>query len=365
LVKRALAALTIGAFLTLLVGVVGSSGSTVPLIIGAVFVLLGTVGFEWVQRRPRSAMAYAYIAIQLLLSFVVFGTAGAPVGGTLMLVVVVVQSVLVLPLAAVVVVVALAPLVHAGMALRDGLREGLGTLAAMVFAAVIAELLLREQRARRELAEAHGRLQEYAVQAERLATVQERNRVARDIHDGLGHALTVVQMQVKAARAVLRSDPDRSDVMLGKAELQAAEALDEVRRSVAALRDPRPVPLPDALRALVSEASAAGVPTELDVSGTARALRVEAEESLYRAAQEGLTNVRKHAQASRAELRLDYSGPDIVRLEVRDDGAGLAPPGEGGFGLLGVGERAAHVGGRMSITSGPGGGTTLSVEVPG
>jgi signal transduction histidine kinase len=99
------------------------------------------------------------------------------------------------------------------------------------------------------------------------------------------------------------------------------------------------------------------------VAGASVRLVSAAEESRLRAAQEGLTNVRKHAHASRASLLLDYTGPAAVRLEVRDDGAGLR--GGSGFGLLGVRERAAHAGGSMKIESVVGLGSTLSVEVPG
>jgi signal transduction histidine kinase len=283
---------------------------------------------------------------------------GAAVGGVLLFVVLVSQCVLLLPLPYTIAVVAAVPMVHVGMEWRAGIREGLGTFAAIVFTALLTHLLVREQRAREQL-------REYAVQAERLAAAQERNRVARDIHDGLGHALTVVQMQVKAARAVLQVDAARADGVLAKAQRQAEEALAEVRRSVAALREPRSVPLPDALRALADEMSAAGVPTSLEVCGPARGLPAAAEESLYRAAQEGLTNVRKHARATRAALALDYSRPAAVRLEVRDDGVGLADAAQGGYGLLGVRERAAHAGGEMSVESAPGHGSTLRVEVPG
>jgi signal transduction histidine kinase len=367
-VTRALAVLTVGAFLTLVVGAAGSERPAATLALGAAFGLLATFGYAWVQRRRR-VLRYAYVAVQLVLGYALFGVSGAAVGSTLLLVVLVSQSVLLLPLPAVVVVVGLIPLMHVGMSWQAGFREGLGTLAAMAFAAVVTELLRREQRARGELAEAHRRLREYAAQASRLAAAQERNRVARDIHDGLGHALTVVQMQIKAARAVLAADPARADTVLEKAQGQAEGALDEVRRSVAALRDPQPaLPLPDALKALADETSAAGVPTALDVSGPVRTLVAEAEETLYRSAQEGLTNVRKHARATRAELVLDYSLPAAVRLEVRDDGTGVAAAADGeapGFGLVGVRERAAHVGGTMSLESTPGRGATLRVEVPG
>ena len=366
---RALAVLTAAAFLTLVVGVVASGHALVSLVPGAIFAVLATVGFEWVHRRRRRAVAAVYVVVQLLLGYAAFGASHAAVGALLLLVALVCQSVLLLPLPWVAVLVAVIPLMHVGMDWRDGVREGLGTLAAVVFAAVLMTLLVREQASRAELARAHRQLQEYAAQAERLAATQERNRVARDIHDGLGHALTVVQMQVKAARAVLERDPTRADAVLAKAQRQAEEALAEVRRSVSALREPRTLALLEALKGLAEETSAAGVPTTLDVSGPVRRLPPETEESLFRAAQEGLTNVRKHAQAARAELTLDYGQPDTVRLRVHDDGTGVdAGPGDGpgaGYGLLGVRERAAHLGGLMHLESAPGQGSTLTVEVPG
>ena len=367
--KRALAALTVAAFVTLAVDVAGGDRTIVSLWPGAVFVLLATLGFAAVQRRDARALRYAYVVALFVLGFAVFAVSGAGVGSTLLLVVLVSHAALLLPLPAVVAVVAVLPLFHARMAWSDGLREGMGLLATGVFAAVLTKLLVREQAARTALTAAHEQLRAYAVQAETLAAAEERNRVARDIHDGLGHALTVVQMQIKAARAVLGSRPDRADEVLAKAQDQAEEALREVRRSVGALRERRPaVPLPEALRALAGETSAAGVPTGVRVTGAERPLPADAEESLFRAAQEGLTNVRKHAGAARAELVLDYSEPAAVRLEVRDDGAGTAGDGGAappGFGLLGVRERAAHVGGRMTLESVPGRGSTLRVEVPG
>ena len=354
--KRALALFAAGAYVTLVVGA-WSGDSAWSLLPGAAFALLAIIGFEWVYRQSRPVWSAGYVVVQLMLGYHAFALSGASVGALLLLIVLVSQSVLLLPLPWAVVVVAAVPLVHVGMSVRDGLREGLGTLAAVVFAAVLTELVVREQRARQQL-------REYALQAERLAATQERNRVARDIHDGLGHALTVVQMQVKAARAVLAVDASRADAMLAKAQRQAEEALAEIRRSVAALREPRSVPLPDALRELAEEMSAAGVPTRLSLSGEARRLPAEAEESLFRAAQEGLTNVRKHAQASCAEVALDYSRPSAVRLEIRDDGTGHVPTTPG-YGLLGVRERAAGAGGSMSVESSPGRGSTLRVEVPG
>jgi signal transduction histidine kinase len=339
-------------------------------VLGALYVLIAVLAFRWIDRqepRRRRMTAAGYVPLLFVLGYLVYGVGEAGFGATLLVMVLVSQSVLLLPLPAAAVVVALVPFFHLGMTLLDGLANGLPLFGAAVFTAVVTELLRRERRARIDLAVAHDRLREYAAQAEELATTQERNRLARDIHDGLGHHLTVVQMQIQAARAVLGADPQRADDVLAKAQAQATEALAEVRDSVAALREPRrAVPLPDALKELVEETSAAGIATRLEIEGTVRSLSPEAEEALYRTAQEGLTNVRKHATAASALVILEYADPATVRLEVRDDGRGLPADTPGaGFGLLGLTERAARLGGRLDVSSDPGRGTRVLVEVPG
>ena len=366
-VNRALAALTGCGLLTVLIEATAVPRPAAAVGFATLYSLVAVVGFGWLDRQPAgrgTLLGAGYGLVQLALAVVVFSlTAG--IGATLLVLVLVSQAYLLLPLPGAVLVTVVVPLVHLGMGWGEGLRIGLGTLGAAVFTAVVTVVLQREQQARRELARANDLLRGYAAQAEELATTQERNRVARDIHDGLGHHLTVVQMQVQAARAVLASDPARADAVLAKAQQQSSEALTEVRRSVATLREPRAVPpLGDALKALAEDASASGVPTELHVTGTGRPLGVDAEESLFRAAQEGLTNIRKHADAGRARLVLAYRAEGTVRLEVCDDGRGATIVGDG-FGLIGLRERAERLGGTVDIESAPGGGTTLRVEVPG
>src|SRR4051812_4871829 len=367
-VTRVLAVLTGCGLLTALVEATGVPWPAGAAAAATGYALVAVLGFGWVERRSgrrRMPLAVGYVLVQLALGYVVFVLGAGGVGVTLLLMVLVSQAVLLLPLPAAAAVTATVPLVHLGMSWGDGLRNGLGALGAAVFTAVITAVLQREQQARRELAEANDLLRGYAAQAEQLATTQERNRVARDIHDGLGHHLTVVQMQVQAARAVLAADPARADAVLAKAQQQATEALAEVRRSVATLREPRTsLPLPTALEGLVAETSAAGVPTEFRVEGPARTLSAEAAESLFRAAQEGLTNVRKHADARSAQLLLSF-GVDTTCLAVSDDGRGLPRTGSQGFGLLGLRERATRLGGRLDVVPAPGGGTTLRMELPG
>ncbi len=370
---RALAVLTLLALLTVVVEATDDPNPLLAVALGVTYSAHALAALPWLARQPvprRYWLTAGHVCLQLPLGVLLFYAAHAGVGATLLLLVLVSQGVLLLPLPAAAVVTAVVPLVHLGMGWADFARNGLGLLGAAVFTAVVTALLQREQRARAELAEANERLRGYAAQAEELATTRERNRLARDIHDGLGHHLTVVQMQVQAARAVLTTDSDRADEVLAKAQRQAGEALAEVRRSVATLRGPRTSPpLRAVLGALTAEVSAAGVPTVLEVVGSERRLPAEAEESLFRSAQEGLTNVRKHAGATSARVTLTYGDDGTVRLAVRDDGRGLPTPrrGEdpGAFGLLGLRERAARAGGQLSVASVPGGGTELLVEVPG
>ena len=275
--NRALPMLAVAALFVMLLETAPHESVVLPGVLGTVYVAWSELGYRWAQRHGRPA-AVGYLLVALALGFAVFDVAGAGVGSTLLLLVVVVQAVVLLPLGWAVGVALLVPFVHVGMPMADGLRQVVATALACAFAFVLAALHLREQQARSELAVANARLHELGAQTEELATMRERTRVARDIHDGLGHHLTVVGMQVQAARAVLASDPDKADRLLGQAEEQARQALRSVRESVTALREPRPAePLPQQLRTLAAEVAAAGLPTEVDVEGEERRLEGDAQ----------------------------------------------------------------------------------------
>jgi signal transduction histidine kinase len=364
-VSRILWLLTLGAYGVLALRAAAGLHPWPAALFGALYAVVAILGYAWVQRRALPWRS-AYVLVQLVLGFVVFATADASVGATLLLIVLVVQSVLLLPLPGAIAITVAVPFVHVGMAWDAGIREGLGTLIAVIFAAVVTWLLRREQQTRQMLATANEQLTRLAAQAEELATTHERNRVARDIHDGLGHYLTVLQMQVRASRAMLARDVGRADELLAQAEGQALAALSEVRRSVAALRGPRhDESLADVVARLATEASVSGPRTSVEVKGEPRGLPPAVEEALYRAAQEGLTNIRKHAQATRAHVLLDYRTSEQVRVVVGDDGCGDAPGAAGGFGLTGLRERLADLGGGVALESVPGRGSTLTATAPG
>jgi signal transduction histidine kinase len=236
---------------------------------------------------------------------------------------------------------------------------------AIAFTLITRQALLAKERAeelQQELRTANAQLRAYASQAEDLATTRERNRVAREIHDGVGHYLTVVKTQLDAAAAILPTQPDRALAAIEKAAKLTGEALDDVRRSVGTLRtdEARP-PLPAALRAL---GDGSDLPVTVRIAGEARPLPPGLEHALFRSAQEGLTNIRKHAAASAAEVALDFSSAGRVILAVTDNGRGSPGGGATGFGLVGIRERIAVLGGRVEAGNRPGGGFALTVEVP-
>jgi signal transduction histidine kinase len=253
----------------------------------------------------------------------------------------------------------------------NALINGVLASTAIAFVAVFAQMRLNEQQAREraeqlmaDLEEANVQLAAYATQAEELAMTQERNRLAREIHDNLGHTLTIVNVQIEAAKVVMDSDPGRALDAMNKAQDLAQKGLTRVRESVAALRE-SPVsnrPLGEAIASLIMEAQSSGIVTEFKVVGDPQALENKVALALYRAAQEGLTNVRRHARASRVDVLLDFQ-PGEVHLEVKDNGVGTAETA-GGFGLLGIRERMQLLGGRVEIRTGVGKGFCLTASVP-
>ncbi len=247
---------------------------------------------------------------------------------------------------------------------------------AVLFTLVFSLLAVHSEKARSEvqrlaseLESANRQLREYAVQAEELAVTRERNRIAREIHDSLGHYLTVVNVQIEAARALeSNGDPAKAREAIAKAQAFTQEGLQDIRRSLAALRA-SPLDnksLADALRELVAASQGAGLPTEFELQGTPRQLTSPVELSLYRAVQEGLTNARKHAQAGQVRVILNFQTADKTSVLVQDDGLGaVLEKTSHGFGLLGLRERAHLLGGKVLVETGSNVGFKLKLEVPG
>jgi signal transduction histidine kinase len=220
------------------------------------------------------------------------------------------------------------------------------------------------------LAENAGLHAQLLTQAREAGVLEERQRMAAEIHDTIAQGLTGVITQLEAARQAT-DRPDAHERHLENAERLARESLSEARRSVEGSMPAvlEAATLPDALRAVAQEWSErTAVPVEVEVTGDPIALDPEIEVTLLRTGQEALANVAKHAHAGRARLTLSFMG-DEVALDVRDDGVGFdverpgTSPG-GGFGLHGMRQRVARVAGSLEIESEPGHGTAISARVP-
>lgn len=214
-----------------------------------------------------------------------------------------------------------------------------------------------------ELETDNAQLRAQAAQTEELATTRERNRRAREIHDGVGHYLTVINVQAEAAQALLKSDPDRASEALDKAARLSRDALADVRRSVGSLHDDdQRAPLIDTVRRLAENAA---VPIDFKVVGEPRKLSSASEHALFRAAQEGITNIAKHANATQSWVELDFTSPDLARLSVRDNGQGSPTINSArGFGICGMRERVDLLGGSVQSGDRTEGGFQINVAVP-
>lgn len=238
--------------------------------------------------------------------------------------------------------------------------QALSFVVAGVFTWLFTGLATRERAARGEVERLAASLAEANHRLEALTLERERVRLAHEIHDGLGHALTAARVQLEAARVMFERDPPRAKVGLETASRLIQEGLDDVRQSVHALRESAGTDQP--LQARISRLCEDGLPmARLVVDGTPRPLGASQTHALFRAAQEALTNVRRHAAAREAQVRLVY-GQHEVQLLVEDDGQGVgaAPPG---VGLTGLAERAQRHGGHSSVVPRPGGGTVLRFSV--
>jgi signal transduction histidine kinase len=204
--------------------------------------------------------------------------------------------------------------------------------------------------------------------AAREAVVEERARIARELHDAIAHNVSMMVVQAGAERRTFEEESTTKEV-LATVEQIGRSALTEMRRLVGMLRsdgdDPlAPQPGLRDLPLLVAQVRDAGLPVELTVEGEPRELPVGLELSAYRIVQEALTNALKHAGEASAAVRVRYV-PDSLELEIVDDGAGATlPTASGGHGLVGMRERVALYGGRFEAARGAAGGFTVRVALP-
>ncbi len=237
------------------------------------------------------------------------------------------------------------------------------TLSFLVVGYFISTLMARLQQQQAALAEAHTRLVHYAGTLEELTLSRERNRLARELHDTLAHTLSALSVQLETIQAYWDVDPAAAQAMLGAAAAATRSGLQETRRALKALRA---APLENlglllALRQLAEESAArANLALTLTLPAQLPPLAPAVEQALYRIAQEALANVAQHAQARALKLAL-IAEAEMLTLLVQDDGVGFDAQraAAGHFGLPGMQERAALLGGELIVESQSGAGTTV------
>mgnify|MGYP002713037018 CR=1 FL=1 len=352
--------------------------TVIAVVLGVVYLIASLVEDQYFERFSSVVGKAFYFAFVLSVLFIINWLIG-PGGIWLVSLPVAATAVIFLPFwGQIIVDVLLLAVMVLPLGIRYGAWEGALFLAlslspAILFVVVFTKAQQNAQEAREqaealtaELEQANRQLTEYATQAEELATIEERNRVAREIHDNLGHYLTVVNVQIGAAKVLITQEQlQKATEALDKAQTLTQEGLTAVRQSVATLRE-SPIgnkPLAEAIAPFINETNNAGILTTLTVNGDPHVLDPKVAFTLYRVVQEGLTNVRRHAHASSAEVILDYTLPHEIRLKIKDDGVGTAVV-ENGFGLIGVQERVQLLNGNVNIESKPGESFALQITIP-
>ncbi len=340
----------LGFTLSWLAILLGGKGQNVfpPLLL--VVVIRGCLLFPWSGRLIVALSAYASFLLMFVISFSGIRPLGVPLLRPI------------LPLGA----RRLPPELLQSLLANQILNSALLFALVLVFVLLLVGALLGEKQSRQKLTLANRRLRQYALLIENQATLQERNRIAREIHDSVGHFLTAQSIQLENVAMFLSQDSHQADHYLQRARSLGKEALRNVRQSVATLRT-NPLQgktLEVALKDLASEFEQTNQITIHSQIALQSSLPGEATIALFRIVQEALTNISKHAQADQVWLKLKENG-SIISLTIKDNGRGFdLEQNTTGFGLKGMRERTEALGGKCRTISEPNGGCKIQVAIP-
>ena len=349
----AIVAASLPGFLQGLLGLAEVERQAALCVFGGASLLTSTAGMWWAERRPGNrALGWVLSAYFVSTLFALWVSDGQ---AFLMAMPLVSLLVVFLPLWASIGASATLLVLLAAMLAVDPTRVLFSFGSAFVFVIVFTLIAKKERYARAEV-------QRLSAELELLAATRERNRIAREIHDSVGHYLTVANVQLEAARATEAGRDER----LARVQELLREGLGQLRESVSMLREAIPTqqPFANALEELVNASRQNGLEVALHVRGAPRPLAGAVGFTLFRATQEALTNAQRHAAARKIDVALEYA-PESVRLEVKDDGRG--PPASGvepGNGLKGMRERVGLIGGAIDLGGAPGVGFAVTIEVP-
>lgn len=347
------------------------------IFLGIAYISFGIYGFAYAQRSLSSKTKIGYFVVQLFLGgCIVFLGRGAGINSLVLLPLVAHSAMLLEPDRVLVVNIGIlfgyiiSVYSYSGN-LLEVWKGAPFFFTGQVVILIFTQMAVTELKARmrleslaRELSEANKHLQEYAERVKELTITQERNRMAREIHDGLGHYLTILNMQLKAAAATIKKDSRKSEKMVNSAIQLTGEALIDVRNSVFALRQEQGeiIPLEERIKGILDS-----IPKDTQVNfkcmGNIGTINPQMDLTLYRAAQEMVSNVIKHSEAKNVELILDSTDRTTIKLACRDDGKG-SDSYEDGFGIIGLEERVKLLKGDLIIETSKGNGFFINIRIP-
>ncbi|PMB31567.1 two-component sensor histidine kinase, partial [Fischerella thermalis CCMEE 5319] len=237
---------------------------------------------------------------------------------------------------------------------------------ALVFVLMLMNTILSERKSRDELAIANEKLRQYALKIENQATLEERNRIAREIHDSLGHSLTALNLQLETAQKLWQSNPEKAQTFLARAKELGSKALQDVRQSVSTMRS-HPLQEQSLEQAIANLAEnmqrTTGILPILKIN-LAYPISADISTPIYRIIQESFTNICKYAQATKVKLELTTTDTTLYLL-IEDNGKGFdLGQNTTGFGQQSMRDRTLALGGKFNINSTPGSGCQIKVEIP-
>lgn len=350
----------------------------IMVVLGIAYIALGIYGYNFVSKQKGSIWIFIYFLIQIPIgSFIVYLGNGSGF-----------SAILLLPLAGHAVV--LAPgyslyLINLLIVLGYvwAVRQYTGNLsnvwsslptilAGLIYIMVFTQMAIDEERSKREverlvleLKDVNEKLRSYANEVEQLTVIKERNRIAREIHDGLGHYLTTIHMQLQAAQAIIDENPVKAKDSIEKARSQSQIALIDVRRSVSTLRydQSEKETINDALDRAMRPCDWIGIRSHLEISGDEKVLDETIRSTIYRIVQETVNNTCKYSKAKNYFCQLNYSDDKNLSLIIFDDGIGMNEF-RSGYGLQGLRERIELLDGTWNFQISPPKGFRIEIELP-
>ncbi|WP_066381418.1 MULTISPECIES: sensor histidine kinase [unclassified Anabaena] len=236
----------------------------------------------------------------------------------------------------------------------------------LVFVLLLMNTVLSERQSREELAIANEKLRQYALRIENQATLEERTRIAREIHDSLGHSLTALNLQLETALKLYQANPDQAYSFLARAKELGSKALQDVRHSVSTMRS-HPLQnqsLSEAIDTLAEDFQRSNNIILHSQINLVHPLSTEVNTAIYRILQESLTNISKHAKATEVNLEVSVNRGSL-HLIIQDNGRGFdIQQNTTGFGLKSMRDRTLALGGKFSINTAFGCGCQITVDIP-